>query len=63
MECICEKLADGLIELSPTCLRHLWIFKDLEENELKAFSGSAIRKKLSKGESLFFQGDTAKEMF
>ena len=63
MECICEKLSDGLIELTPSCLRHLWIFKDLEENELKAFSNSAIRKKLSKGESLFFQGDNAKEMF
>ena len=63
MECICEKLSDGLIELSHTCLRHLWIFNDLEEDALKALSQSAIRNKLSKGESLFFQGDTAKEMF
>lgn len=38
MECSCEKLADGLIELTLTCLGHLWIFKDLEENERKALS-------------------------
>ena len=29
MECICEKIADGMIELSPTCLGHLWLFGDL----------------------------------
>ncbi len=63
MECICEKLSDGFIELSPTCLSHHWIFGDIEEDTLKALSKSAIRNKLSKGESLFFQGDTAKEMF
>ncbi len=63
MECICEKLSDGFIELSSTCLRHLWIFNDLEEEALKSLSKSAIRNKISKGESLFFQGDTAKEMF
>jgi CRP/FNR family cyclic AMP-dependent transcriptional regulator len=63
MECICEKLSNGFIELSPTCLRHLWIFSDLEEDALKALSKSAIRNKISKGGSLFFQGDTAKKMF
>ncbi len=63
MECLCEKLAGDLMEIAPVCIGHLWIFKNLKEEELKALSDSAIRKKLSKGESLFLQGDPAKEMF
>ena len=49
MECICEELSDGLVELSPTCLRHHWIFGNLHEKTLKTLRKSAIRKKIPKG--------------
>jgi len=63
MACLCEKIAGKDIELSPTCIGHLWIFENLDPEEVKALSGEALRKKLIKGQALFLQGDSADEMF
>ncbi|WP_022665858.1 Crp/Fnr family transcriptional regulator [Desulfospira joergensenii] len=63
MACLCEKIAGGEIELSPVCIGNLWIFKDLDSDEIKALSHGAVRKKLIKGQSLFLQGDPANEVF
>ena len=63
MACLCEKIAGKDIELSPTCIGHLWIFENLDPEEVKALSGEALRNKLIKGQSLFLQGDSADEMF
>ena len=63
MACLCEKIAGKDIELSPTCIGHLWIFENLDPEEVKALSGEALRNKLIKGQALFLQGDPADEMF
>ena len=63
MACLCEQIAGKDIELSPTCIGHLWIFENLELEEIKALSSEALRKKLEKGQTLFLQGDPADEMF
>jgi CRP/FNR family cyclic AMP-dependent transcriptional regulator len=63
MACLCEQIAGKDIEVSPTCIGHLWIFENLELDEIKALSSEALRKKLEKGQTLFLQGDPADEMF
>jgi CRP/FNR family transcriptional regulator len=63
MGCVCEEIAGKDISLSPVCIGHLWIFKDLESKELEALTASAMRKQVAKGNSLFIQGDSAEEMF
>ncbi|WP_459924281.1 Crp/Fnr family transcriptional regulator [Desulfatiferula olefinivorans] len=63
MACLCEQIAGDDIELSPTCIGQLWIFQNLDSEEVEALSHEAIRKKSNKGESLFLQGDSADEMF
>jgi CRP/FNR family transcriptional regulator len=63
MACICEQRAGKDIDLSPTCLRQLWIFQNLEPAEVKALSREALRKKSATGQALFMQGDPADEMF
>jgi CRP/FNR family transcriptional regulator len=63
MACLCEQIAGDSIELSPTCIGHLWIFQNLDPEEVEALSHEALRKKSNKGESLFLQGDSANEMF
>jgi len=63
MACLCEQIAGKEIELSPTCIGHLWIFENLAPEEVKALSSAALRKKMVKGQALFLQGDPADEMF
>ena len=63
MACLCEKIAGDNIELSPTCIGHLWIFQNLDTEEVEALSHEALRKKSYKGSPLFLQGDSADEMF
>lgn len=63
MACLCEQIAGKDIELSPTCIGHLWIFENLDPEEVKALSSEALRKKSVKGQALFLQGDPADEMF
>ena len=63
MACLCEKIAGKDIDLSPTCIGHLWIFQTIEPAELEALSREALRKKSATGQALFMQGDPADEMF
>ncbi len=63
MACLCEKIAGNDIELSPTCIGHLWIFKNLEPEEVEALSREALRKKSTKGQALFLQGDPTDQVF
>lgn len=63
MGCLCEELAGKDAVLSPTCIGHLWIFKNLLPEELDALSKAALRKKYERGQAIFQQGDPAKEMF
>ena len=63
MTCLCEQIAGEDIELSPTCIGHLWIFQNLDPEEIEALSREALRKKSVKGQPLFLQGDPTDEMF
>lgn len=63
MTCLCEKIAGKDIDLSPTCIGHLWIFQNLEPAEVEALSREALRKKSATGQALFMQGDPTDEMF
>lgn len=63
MSCLCQEAAGKDIELSPTCIGHLWVFKNLEPAEVEALSREAIRKKSASGQALFMQGDPTDEMF
>lgn len=63
MACLCEQIAGSGIDLSPTCIGHLWIFKNLEADEVEALSREALRKKSTTGQALFLQGDPTDEMF
>ena len=53
MGCLCEQVAGTDIELSPTCIGHLWIFQNLEAEEIEALSREALRKKSAPGQALF----------
>lgn len=63
MACLCEQTAGGDIELSPTCIGQLWVFKHLEADDVEALSRDALRKKSTAGQALFLQGDPVDEMF
>jgi CRP/FNR family transcriptional regulator len=63
MACLCEQIAGRDIELSPTCIGHLWIFQNLEAEEVEALSRQALRRKWKTGQTLFSQGDPADGMF
>ncbi len=63
MSCRCVEIAGDEIPLSPTCIGHLWIFKNLAPEELQALTHEASRRKVSKGEALFLQGEPCNEMF
>jgi CRP/FNR family transcriptional regulator len=63
MTCLCEQIAGEGIDLSPTCIGQLWVFQNLDPNEIEALVREALKKKSRKGESLFLQGDSADEMF
>ena len=63
MACLCEQVAGNDIELSPTCIGNLWIFQNLDADEIEALSREALRKKSTKGQALFLQGDPTDEMF
>lgn len=62
MSCLCEQIAGTDIELSSTCIGSLWIFQNLDPEEKKALSRKMLRKKLSKGQTLFLQGDSTDEI-
>lgn len=62
MTCLCKQIAGDEIDLSSTCIGNLWIFQDLDIQEVKELSHKAYRKRLAKGSSLFFQGDPADEV-
>ena len=62
MTCACREIAGPGIELSPICLGHLWIFKNLDQKEIDALRIEATRKKMAKGQTLFQQDSQAGEM-
>ncbi len=61
--CICEELAGGDVSLSPVCIGHLWVFAELAPPEVAALAQAAQRRRYSRGEMVFFQGQPARQMF
>ena len=62
MGCLCEELIGKDIEISPTCIGHLWVFANLQPLEVAAVAKSALRKSLKRGQYVFMQGDPGTEI-
>lgn len=62
MSCLCERLAKDL-DLHPTCIGHVWVFENLSSGDLAALANAATRKRYSRGDMIFTQGQRANEMF
>ena len=58
MGCLCKDLLGKEIEISSTCIGNLWVFANLAPEERIAVAKSASRRKYSRGEAIFRQGDS-----
>ncbi|MBI4642204.1 MAG: Crp/Fnr family transcriptional regulator [Deltaproteobacteria bacterium] len=63
MECICNTRIGPDFDVASICIGQLWIFQNLQPHELLAITKTAQRKIYQKGQSIFFQGDKAEQMF
>ena len=63
MGCSCEELAGSDVSLSPVCIGHLWMFKNLTPLEQQMLADRASRSQRAKGQFVFQQGDSSTEMF
>ena len=63
MGCRCDQEAGRDIALSPICIGHLWVFENLQAEELAALTLAAQRKLFKKGQEVFSQGQQAQKMF
>jgi CRP-like cAMP-binding protein len=63
MSCRCNELVGPGVEISPTCIGHLWVFENLKAEELGALVQAARRQVYKKGQEVFSQGDPANQMF
>lgn len=63
MGCLCDQQAGREHALAPTCIGHLWVFADLQPEELAALTKAALRKLYQKGQEVFSQGEPALKMF
>jgi CRP/FNR family transcriptional regulator len=63
MGCICEEhIGQGLV-VAADCIGHLWVFNNLQPEELGALVQAARRQVYKKGQNIFSQGDPANKMF
>ena len=62
MSCLCEKLKPKGSEWSQICIGQLWVFDGLRQAEVEAVVREALRQKYQAGQSVFMQGDTAKQI-
>jgi len=63
MECLCNAQIGPEFDSSSICIGQLWIFQNLQREELLAIIQAAQRKVYHKGQSVFYQGDKAQQMF
>lgn len=57
MGCLCEELICRGAEASPTCIGRLWVFANLDAEEMNAVAKFALRRSFKRGEAIFMQGD------
>ncbi len=62
MGCACEQIAGEEMTFCSACIFDLWIFQNLNAEENKALTRSALMRKSLKGQTLFLQGDPADQM-
>ena len=62
MGCLCADMSGPGMVVSPACIGHLWVFKDLQREELAAVATAATRRRYQRGAAIFRQGDPAKQM-
>lgn len=63
MGCPCELQAEKNMQVSATCIGHLWVFENLKPEELGALTRAAWRKVCQRGQEVFSQGGRANKMF
>lgn len=63
MGCVCDQQAGQEHVLTPVCIGHLWVFENLQPEELAALTRAARRKLFKKGQEVFSQGQPARKMF
>lgn len=63
MGCVCQQQAGPDLTVSPTCIGQLWVFEELQPQEMAALVQAALRKTYAKGATIFEQGGRAEKMF
>ncbi len=63
MGCLCEQQAGKNMQVSSTCIGHLWVFENFNPEELGALARAAWRKVYQRGQEVFSQGGRANKMF
>lgn len=63
MGCVCDQQAGREHDLAPVCIGHLWVFENLQPEELAALTKAALRRLYKKGQEVFSQGQSAQKMF
>ena len=63
MGCVCDQQAGQEHTLVPVCIGHLWVFENLQPEELAALTRAALRQLYKKGQEVFSQGQPARKMF
>ncbi len=61
--CLCEKELGGRLTGAPVCIGHLWLFAELQPEELAALVAAAQRRLYRKREVVFAQGEPVRKMF
>ncbi len=63
MGCLCEEWLGKDVAVSPECIGNLWIFKNLELEDIQALVSAAERRFYEERQVIFHQGDRADRMF
>jgi len=63
MGCVCDELMAPERQGTSICIGQLWIFQNLQPQEILAITQGAQRQFYKKGQSIFSQGDKADQMF
>jgi CRP-like cAMP-binding protein len=63
MGCICDQKASQEYNLATVCIGQLWVFENLQPEELAALTNAALRRMYHKGQEVFCQGQKTDRMF
>ena len=63
MGCLCNELAGPGVEVSPTCIGHLWVFENLKPEEMAALARRRDVNPTSKAKRCSPRGTAANRMF